>query len=98
MLDNFLLFIMQVLISSLEQKVEEVEKKYVESQKLSEEWFREAKEAESEIEKLKNTLQRFKMFFNVKMLSFLLKNYVFGCSHVFILCFSNWKFLNHKQV
>ncbi|XP_057868018.2 myosin-9 isoform X2 [Cryptomeria japonica] len=57
---------LKALISSLEQKAdeaekkaEEVEKKYVEYQKLSEERLRKAKEAESEIEKLKNTLQRF---------------------------------------
>jgi hypothetical protein len=54
---------MQVMVNSLEKKVDEAEKKYVESEKVSEERLKKAKEAETKVEQLKDSLQRFLIFF-----------------------------------
>lgn len=62
---NFMVFnTMQVLVSSLEKKIDETEKKYEETNKVSEERLKQALEAESKIILLKTTMQRFLVLTN----------------------------------
>lgn len=55
---------MQVLVSSLEKKIDETEKKYEETNKISEGRLKQALEAESKIIQLKTTMQRFLVLTN----------------------------------
>ena len=48
----------QALVSSLETKIDETEKRYEETNKLSDERLKQAMEAESKIVQLKTTMQR----------------------------------------
>lgn len=50
--------VVQALVSSLETKIVETEKKYEETNKLSEERLRQAMEAESMIVKLKTSMHK----------------------------------------
>lgn len=47
------------MVSSLEKKINEAEKKYEETNKLSEERLKQANDAETKIIELKNSMQRF---------------------------------------
>lgn len=51
---------MQTLVSSLEQKIDETEKRYEEANKISEERLKQALDAESKIIHLKTAMQRFR--------------------------------------
>jgi hypothetical protein len=50
--------IRQVMVSSLEKKIDETEKRYEEANKISEERLKQAFEAESKIIQLKTAMQR----------------------------------------
>lgn len=50
--------LVQYLVSSLEKKIDETEKKYKETNKLSEDRLKQALEAESKIIQLKTAMQR----------------------------------------
>lgn len=50
---------MQALVTSLANKIDETERKFEESNRLSEERLKQALEAESKIIELKTTMQRF---------------------------------------
>ena len=50
---------MQTLVSSLEKKIDETEKRYEEANKVSEERLKQALDAESKIIQLKTAMQRF---------------------------------------
>lgn len=51
------------MVSSLEKKIGEAEKKYEETNKLSEQRLRQAMDAESKIIQLKTAMQRLSNFF-----------------------------------
>lgn len=53
---------LQVLVSSLEKKIDETEKKYEETSKISEERLKQALDAEAKIIELKLNMQRLKSF------------------------------------
>lgn len=58
----------QALVSSLENKIDETEKKFEESNRLSEERLKQALEAESKIIELKTSMQRsFLLFCSLNM-------------------------------
>lgn len=50
-------------MSSLEKKIDETEKKYEETSRISEERLKKATDAESKIIHLNNSMQRFLQFF-----------------------------------
>lgn len=50
--------VFQVFVSSLEQKIDETEKKYEETNKISEDRFNQALEAESKITDMRIAMQR----------------------------------------
>lgn len=53
----------QALVSTLENKIDETERKFEESNRLSEERLKQATEAESKIIELKTAMQRFYQLF-----------------------------------
>jgi myosin-5 len=46
-------------VTSLETKIQETEQRFEETDRVREEWLKKATEAESQINELKNTMQRF---------------------------------------
>jgi myosin-5 len=49
-------------VTSLETKIQETEQRFEETDKLREEWLKKATDAESQINELKSTMQRFSLF------------------------------------
>lgn len=78
---------LQVLVNSLEKKIDETEKKYEEASKLSEERLQQALDAEAKIIELKLNMQRLKSFTYMAwflqqcwpLILFILLKYGFAC-------------------
>ena len=57
--NDFVLFLFQSLVASFEEKLQNAEQKFEETEKAREELVKKATDAESMINELKNTMQRF---------------------------------------